>query len=86
MMECCYECGHTWGVTMEPRERVLCASCATPRPWRRPVHYWQARICCYFSSREHTWPRSPEWWDQQADLADLRVAVESAKATFGGGS
>lgn len=79
MKETCYACGHSWGVTMEPREKVLCSSCARPQPWQQPWYapdyYWSSRIWTL------EWPpitESPEWWDTKATLADLRVAKHCA--------
>ncbi|MFJ4637552.1 hypothetical protein ACIP69_18250 [Streptomyces hygroscopicus] len=73
--EKCRECGHTWGVTTTPRTDVLCTRCARPTPFRWPARYWWLRA--------HTghWDvryRSPEWWDQQTSIADLRYAAEIA--------
>lgn len=76
MVEVCRDCARTWGVTMTPREDVLCADCARPRPWKWPVRYWQARISCFPFTYPYT--RSPEWWDQQTSLQDLRIAVSLA--------
>lgn len=76
MVEVCRDCARTWGVTMTPREDVLCSDCARSRPWRRPVTYWQARIWNFPHSYPYT--RSLEWWDQQTSLQDLRIAVSLA--------
>lgn len=80
MIETCKLCAHTWGVTMTPREDVLCGSCASPTPSRNPGHYWKARFWNYHSTKPHMITRSPEWWDQQTDLVDLRYAIEVASA------
>ncbi|GAA1065249.1 hypothetical protein [Streptomyces asiaticus] len=79
MIEKCRECGHAWGVTTTPRTSVLCGPCARPTPSRRAAHYWWLRA--------HTghWDlryRSPEWWDQQTSIADLRCAAEYAATAW----
>lgn len=75
MKETCYLCGHSWGVTMSPRERVLCTPCARPTPSRRPAHYWHLRA---WTGWDYSHYRSPEWWDQQTALQDLKHAAEVA--------
>lgn len=74
--ETCRECGHSWGVTMPPRESVLCEGCARPQPWKNPGRYWRSRV------NNHPWGwavyRSPEWWDSQTSLQDLRYAASIA--------
>jgi hypothetical protein len=84
MNEVCRECGKSWGVTMQPREHVLCQGCAQPKPWRRPVHYWGSRIWNYRSTKPYATTRSPEWWDQQTDRLDLEYAL-SISSHLGGG-
>lgn len=74
--ETCRECGKSWGVTMKPREDVLCSDCARPQPWRRPVHYWNARVWCFHCPPTYT--GSPEWWDAQTSLQDLKFAASIA--------
>jgi hypothetical protein len=74
--EACYECGQRWGVTMEPRERVLCTPCARPKPWKDPVRYWQSRI---WGQCPAGYAGSPEWWDAKTTMQDLRVAVAFAE-------
>lgn len=77
MRETCVDCGKSWGVTMKPREVVRCQACARPQPWRRPLWYWQARIWNFpFGALIR---RSPEWWDSQTSLQDLRAAVGFAR-------
>lgn len=83
MIETCYECGTSWGVTMKPRDKVLCTPCARPQPWKWPVWYWKARI--WTLPWSGAWVRSPEWWDNQTTLADLRAAVASAEKIWGDG-
>lgn len=78
MTETCKLCGHTWGVTMAPRDDVLCSKCAQPKPWRNPEHYWLSRIGNYHSTHPHMITRSPEWWDQQTDRVELKYAAELA--------
>lgn len=77
MREACIDCGKTWGVTEEPRKIVRCSACASPKPWRDPVWYWQARIWNF--PHGYVVLRSPEWWDMQASRQDLRVAVGFAR-------
>jgi hypothetical protein len=73
--ETCYLCGHSWGVTTTPRTRVLCTACARPTPGRRPARYWWLRAHTNHRSELYG---SPEWWDQQTSLEDLRYAAENA--------
>ena len=75
--ETCRECGHSWGVTMTPREDVLCSGCARPQPWKRPAHYWSSRVW-NFRGFDAVWPRSPEWWDANTSLQELKYAAEIA--------
>jgi hypothetical protein len=75
--ETCRECGHSWCVTMAPREDVLCSGCARPQPWKRPAHYWSARVS-NFRGFDAVWPRSPEWWDAKTSLQELKYAAEIA--------
>ncbi|MEU1787070.1 hypothetical protein ABZ553_14595 [Streptomyces sparsogenes] len=76
MNETCRECGHTWGVTTTPRTNVLCTPCARPAPNRRPAHYWWLRAHTgHWDAGQY---RTPEWWDQQTSIADLRYAAEIA--------
>lgn len=77
LRERCYRCGHTWGVTMPPRERVLCTPCARPAPNRDAARYWRLRATTGWPTLRHL---SPEWWDQQTSLADLRYAAAIAAA------
>lgn len=73
--ETCYECARSWGVTMRPRERVLCTPCARPLPWRRPAEYWRSRL------RNQQWPSlfaAVEWLDARTTRDDLRLAVAAA--------
>jgi hypothetical protein len=77
MREVCIDCGTSWGVTMTPREVVRCTPCATPRPWKWPLRYWQARVWNFRPDRYATY-RSPEWWDAQTSRKDLAVAIEFA--------
>lgn len=76
MVERCMDCGKTWGVTVEPREKVRCTGCSTALPWRWPALYWRMRIV------NLPWPAtytgSPEWWDNKTSLADLRYALTVA--------
>jgi hypothetical protein len=74
--ETCRECGHSWGVTMKPRESVLCSDCVAPRTWRRPVHYWNSRVWNF--PHPSTVVRDPEWWDAQTSLQDLKFAASIA--------
>ena len=76
--EKCRDCGKTWGVTMKPRESVLCEECARPKPWRRPEHYWLSRSWNFHSTKPYVITRSPEWWDQQTDLIELKYAAVTA--------
>lgn len=80
MTETCANCGRTWGVTMPPREVVKCTDCSRPQPWRNPAYYWWLRAWAWH------WPsvphRSPDWWDQQCALQDLRYTAELAAAIF----
>jgi hypothetical protein len=82
MREICKDCGHTWGVSMEPRADVRCAECARPKPWRRPAHYWASRVW-NFHGFEGTHIRSAEWWDARSALQDLKYAAELAKELVG---
>ena len=72
--ETCRECGHSWGVTMTPRVDVLCSGCARPQSWKRPAHYWSARVW-NFRGFDAVWPRSPEWWDAKTSLQELKYAA-----------
>jgi hypothetical protein len=78
MREVCIDCGTSWGVTMTPREIVRCTPCATPRPWKWPLRYWQARVWNFRPDRYATY-RSSEWWDAQTSRKDLAVAIEFAR-------
>lgn len=78
MREVCRDCDAFWAVSMTPRESVLCASCASPRPWRNPVRYWQGRL--WNQRRAAGYARSPEWWDEQTTREDLRVALVAVVA------
>lgn len=80
MRETCYECGHCWGVTCEPRTHVLCTPCARPKPWKDPVRYWQSRI---WHQRWAADAGSSEWWDAKTTMRDLRVAVVFAEQEWG---
>lgn len=75
--ETCRECGKQWGVSMTPREDVLCQECVQPRPWKNPVHYWQSRLW-NFPWGIHV-VRSPEWWDAQTSRNELKFAAELAR-------
>lgn len=77
MIETCVDCDRTWGVTMEPREHVKCTDCSRSQPWRNPAYYWWCRV--YAHAWPHAWYRSPEWWDQQCALEDLKYAAELAE-------
>lgn len=77
--EVCIDCGASWGVTMAPRAVVRCTSCATPRPDKWPLWYWQARVW-NFRPDQYAIPRSPQWWDAQTSRADLAAAIEFARA------
>ena len=77
--ETCRECGHSWGVTMKPRESVLCEVCVQPQPWKRPAHCWSSRVW-NFRGFDAVWPRSPEWWDAKTSLQELKYAAEVAAA------
>lgn len=79
MRETCRHCGKTWGVTMMPRESVLCDECVRPKPWRRPEHYWLSRSWNFHSTKPYAITRSPEWWDQQTDRQALAYAAELAR-------
>ncbi len=72
MTETCYGCGHKWGVTVTPRERVLCGPCARPTPQQMPATYWRHRAITGWGHERY---RSPEWWDQQTSMTDLRHAA-----------
>ncbi|MCX5584243.1 hypothetical protein [Streptomyces erythrochromogenes] len=74
-METCSLCGRTWGVVTQPRSNVLCAPCGRPAPNRRPGAYWHLRATTGHPVQRY---RSPEWWDQQTSLADLKHAARLA--------
>lgn len=75
MIESCYLCGRSWGVTSSPRSHVLCAACARPTPNCNPARYWWLRA---HTGWDYPTYRSPEWWDQQTSLYDLRHAADTA--------
>lgn len=77
MTETCTLCHHSWGVTTTPRLNVLCTNCGQPAPNRRPAMYWHLRAVTGHSVQRY---RSPEWWDQQTSLADLKHAAAHASA------
>lgn len=77
---CLTGCGRSWGVTMTPREQVLCMECARPRPWHRPAAYWLSRLQLL------PWPSPSDvvaYRDAQTSRADLRVALAAAEVPGG---
>jgi hypothetical protein len=76
-VERCRDCGKTWAVIVTPRPSVQCGDCARPKPNYRAAAYWHLRAWTGWPTELY---RSPEWWDQQTSLADMKYAAAVAVA------